>query len=98
MIGFSDITVLHSHIHQNVGVATMHSPMLINFQKIIPEALLRLRNYVFGEISSVNCQTHYLNKHGSAKGMICGGNLSVLYSLLGSVSDLNTDNKILFIG
>lgn len=97
LIGFSDITVLHSHVLQNSGIATLHSPMLINFQNIIPEALLRLRNYLFGDVSSINIQPHHLNKKGIAKGVICGGNLSVLYSLLGSASDIETSGKILFL-
>ena len=97
IVGFSDITVLHSHILQNFGIATLHSPMLINFQKIIPEALLKLRKYLFGEISQVNIQPHQLNKRGTAKGIICGGNLSVLYGLLGSTSDIDTSGKILFL-
>lgn len=38
-----------------------------------------------------------LNRLGFANGEIIGGNLSVLYSLCGSPSAINTDGKILFI-
>ena len=37
------------------------------------------------------------NKLGKGKGKLVGGNLSILYSLLGSKTSINTDGKILFI-
>jgi muramoyltetrapeptide carboxypeptidase len=38
-----------------------------------------------------------MNRIGVANGEMVGGNLSILYSLLGSKSAINCDNKILFI-
>jgi muramoyltetrapeptide carboxypeptidase len=40
---------------------------------------------------------HPLNRNGNASAQLVGGNLSVLYSLLGSASDIDTNNKILFL-
>ncbi len=97
LIGFSDITVLHSHIHSQLGVATLHAPMAINFVKT-PEAVLAgLKQMLFGNFNSVSCPAQLLNRTGNAKGVLVGGNLSLLYALSGTPSDINTNGKILFI-
>jgi muramoyltetrapeptide carboxypeptidase len=97
IVGFSDVTVLHSHIQQNFNIETLHAPMLINFDKINSDVLSKLKDFLFGKITPVETTSHPLNKKGKAKGIICGGNLSVLYSILGSVSDIKTKGKILFL-
>ncbi|HEY0029837.1 MAG TPA: LD-carboxypeptidase [Bacteroidia bacterium] len=95
MIGFSDITVLHSHIH-NLGVETMHAKMLFNFIKN-DESSEALRKALFGEALIYQTETHALNRKGMAEGLLIGGNLSLLYALSGSTSDIDTKGKILFI-
>ena len=96
IIGYSDITVLHSHIHTNFEIETLHATMPINFSKDA-ESVETLRKCLFGEKLSYIFETHPLNKKGNAEGIIIGGNLSLIYALTGSCSDINTDNKILFI-
>ena len=95
IIGFSDITVLHSHIH-NFGIETLHAPMLINFFQNA-EATESIRKNLFGENISYKINSHVLNKKGNVEGEIVGGNLSLLYALTGSKSDIDTSGKILFI-
>jgi muramoyltetrapeptide carboxypeptidase len=97
IIGYSDITVLHSHIH-TLGVATIHATMPINFTKNT-EATESLRKALFGETITYNFQTHPLNKNtkNNIEGEIIGGNLSLIYALATSVSDIDTKGKILFI-
>lgn len=99
IIGFSDITVLHSHIHTLTGLPTIHGPMLLNMQpeRADEESLYQLRKLLTGEQPSYYSGTHTLNKKGKCKGKLVGGNLSVLYSTLGSVSDIDTSGKILFL-
>ena len=97
LIGFSDVTVFHSHIHQNIQTPTLHAPMPVTFSKNSPNCLSMLKQILFGEKVSYKLPPHLLNKLGQAEGEIVGGNLSVLYSLLGSQSQLNTKGKILFI-
>ncbi|MGB0916727.1 MAG: S66 peptidase family protein [Flavobacteriales bacterium] len=99
LCGFSDITVLHAHINQNLGVATLHSSMPLSM-KDLPEDHLQvstLINSLKGELPSYEFPTHPLNRVGEMEGEIVGGNLSVLYSILGSKSDIDTDGKILFM-
>jgi muramoyltetrapeptide carboxypeptidase len=95
IIGYSDITVLHSHIH-NFGIETLHATMPINFTKNA-EATESLRKALFGEEPSYEVGSHSLNRTGDARGELIGGNLSLLYALSGSVSDIDTSGKILFI-
>jgi muramoyltetrapeptide carboxypeptidase len=95
IIGYSDITVLHSHIH-NLGFETIHATMPVNFTKNA-EATETLRKALFGEMVNYEIETHSLNRKGIAEGELVGGNLSLLYALSGSISDIETKGKILFI-
>jgi len=96
IIGYSDVTVLHSK-GQQLGFETLHATMPINVAKNSAAALESLRDVLFGE------QLHYTipaidaNKKGTATGEVIGGNVSMLYSMLGSDLSLNTDGKILFL-
>ena len=96
IIGYSDVTVLHSHLHQ-LGIASLHATMPINFEKNTPKALESLKSALFGLRDLTEISHHHFNRFGKVEGEIVGGNLSILYSLLGSGSDINTDGKILFI-
>ena len=96
IVGYSDVTVLHSHLN-TLGIASMHATMPINFSTNTDKALQSLRKSLFGLENNIKCKTHPFNKLGSVEAEIVGGNLSILYSLLGSKSDINTNKKILFI-
>ena len=96
IVGYSDVTVLHSHLN-NLGIASLHATMPINFKSNTKESLSSLKNSLFGNLNSIECKAHPLNKFGKIEGEIVGGNLSILYSLLGSHSDIDTAGKILFI-
>ncbi len=98
IVGYSDITVLHSHIHGNFGIETLHSTMPVNFIKNnSSNSLETMRKALFGEKISYSLNPSTLSRKGNAQAILVGGNLSVLYSLTGSKSDINTDGKILFI-
>jgi len=96
IVGYSDATVLHSHLN-NLGMASLHATMPINFEGNTNESLWSLKNALFGNLNNVECKAHPLNKFGKIEGDVVGGNLSILYSLLGSSSDIDTIGKILFI-
>lgn len=96
IIGFSDITVLHSHIH-NLGVATAHAIMPFSVPKASEEAKETLRKALFGENYSIEFSSNPSNKTGIAQGELVGGNLSIIYSLLGSESSIDTKDKILYL-
>lgn len=96
IIGYSDVTALHSHIH-NLNIATLHAQMCIGVETKTEESRETLRKAIFGEAIQYKFPFSKHNKLGTAKGEIVGGNLSVLFSLCGSNSAINTDGKILFI-
>ena len=96
IIGFSDVTVLHSHLH-NLGVASLHAIMPFSVPKASEEAKQTLYKALFGENYSFEIASDPLNKKGKADGLLIGGNLSIIYSLLGSKSAVKTDDKILYL-
>ncbi len=96
VIGFSDITVLHSHIH-NLGVATLHAIMPYSVPRALPEARETLFRALFNEEYSFRIKSDPGNKSGVTEGLLIGGNLSIIYSLLGSQSSLDTAGKILYL-
>lgn len=96
IIGFSDVTVLHSHIN-NMDIGTMHAIMAISVKTATPEAIASFKKALFGEKLEYHIASHPFNKTGSAKGELVGGNLSVLYSIQGSESAVDMKGKILFL-
>ncbi|WP_114940845.1 S66 peptidase family protein [Mucilaginibacter endophyticus] len=97
LIGFSDITILHSHLFTNYGAETIHGQMPVNIPDASKHSIDTLRQALFGEELSYEFTTHDTNIPGEATGIIVGGNLSLLVASAGSVSDLNYAGKILFI-
>lgn len=95
IVGFSDVTVLHSHLN-NLGFASIHGIMPVS-SKATEEAKESLRKALFGEPLEYTVPCDNMNRYGKAKGELVGGNLSILFSLLGSPSAVNCDDKILFI-
>ena len=96
IIGFSDVTVLHSHMNQ-LGFQTLHAMMAISAPSATTAAKESLRKTLFGEKLSYSIPFHAFNQLGQAKGELVGGNLSVLYSIQGSISEVDLNNKILFL-
>lgn len=97
IIGFSDITVLHSHIFSNYGVETIHGQMPMNVPDGTKPSLETLRKALFGEPITYNYESTFPNRAGSAQGTLIGGNLTLLVMMANSVSDMDYSDKILFI-
>ncbi len=96
VIGFSDVTVLHSQIH-NEEVQSIHGIMAFSVPRATEKSKDSLRKTLFGEALIYELEPNVNNHLGIANGLLIGGNLSILYSLLGSKTALNTTDKILFI-
>lgn len=97
IIGFSDITVLHAHLFTNCNLQTIHGQMPINIPDATGPSLETLRKALFGQELTYELTPHPLNRIGHAEGVLIGGNLAILLSLSGSVSDYHYDGKILFM-
>lgn len=100
IIGFSDITAIHSYINTNLGIKTLHAQMAVNFPDTGKEnqSLKLLKETLFGRPLAYSWETnHETTKEKEIRGQLTGGNLSVLYSLTGTPFDISTDGKILFL-
>lgn len=99
VIGYSDITVFHSHLYSNFYISSLHSPMAGAFkeQGYKNEFVLSLKNALEGKKIKYSCAAHELNRKGEAVGELAGGNLALLSHLVGTGSDIKTKGKILFI-
>lgn len=99
IIGYSDPTVILSHIYFNYNIQTIHGIMPLNIDKdnLNSPATESLRECLFNGIIRTEHNASKLNRFGEAEGELLGGNLSVLYSLVGSKSFGETKDKILFI-
>jgi muramoyltetrapeptide carboxypeptidase len=96
IMGFSDVTVLHSQLNVE-RVASLHSIMPFTVPNAPEEVKETLRKALFGETISYSIPSKSYDVKGTASGELVGGNISILYSLLGSKSAINTKDKILFI-
>jgi len=98
-IGYSDITVFHNHIHTNFNIETLHATMPINFPKDLSEniSVKSLKDALFGQLNSYEFSDCKIMRSGHAQAPLIGGNLSMIYSLSGTSSDIDTKGKILFI-
>jgi muramoyltetrapeptide carboxypeptidase len=98
IIGYSDITVFHSHLH-NLGIETLHAMMPVNIEfpkeKRI-ESENTLRQALFGVLNSYSIPSSSYNIPGKNKGPLIGGNLTLLENLIGSNSSMDTSGKIIF--
>ena len=94
--GYSDVTTIHCHAH-NKGLKSIHSTMPINHTNNSKESWSTLKAALFGEELNIANYPHKVYRSGELKGEVIGGNLSILYSLLGSKSSIDTKGKILFI-
>lgn len=99
IVGYSDVTVLHSHIHRHFGIETLHSLMPVNFKDLCDAdpAISTLKRVLFGRGLSYLLPAEPGNRNGTGSGQLVGGNLSILYSLSGTASDIETAGKILFL-
>ncbi len=96
--GFSDITVLHNWLNEVCGIVSIHSDMPLNFNNPSksPKTFSTLRQALFGELEKVEWSGKSI-RAGKPEGEITGGNLSLVYSLIGTAAEPETKGKILFL-
>jgi muramoyltetrapeptide carboxypeptidase len=99
IIGFSDITILHSHIYTNYKISTLHAPMAGAFNDGGAEDIYvqSLKNVLEGKKIKYESAVHDFNRKGEAIGELVGGNLALLAHCVGTSSDIKTKGRILFI-
>jgi muramoyltetrapeptide carboxypeptidase len=97
IIGYSDVTAIHLHL-QSLGIASLHAQMAHGIEGKSASTSDELKNVVFGNKLQVEYASRHPNQvNGEVKVEVVGGNLSVLYSAIGSHSMPDFTSKILFI-
>ena len=99
IIGYSDITALHNQIH-NLGVQSLHAMMCVSLPKDeseIEQTIATFKKAIFGETLSYTLEGSNYNQVGEVTAPIVGGNLTILHTMLGSKTSIDTSGKILFI-
>jgi len=96
IVGFSDVTYFHQRM-QIHGIASIHGTMPLNFQTNSEEALSTLLNCLEGKAIEISWDHHPQNRLGIVEGKLVGGNLSILYALLGTDDQINFENTILYV-
>jgi muramoyltetrapeptide carboxypeptidase len=97
IIGFSDITLLHCHLHSKYKISSMHAPMAAAFNEGENKYILSIKNMLSGKPIRYSIKRNKWNRPGTATGQLMGGNLALITHAIGTSSELNTKNKILFI-
>lgn len=99
IIGFSDITVLHGYMHQQLQVASIHGPMsgAFNEDNGINRYTLSLKDALEGKPVQFMSKPHPLNHQGKVRGTMIGGNLCLLAHSIGTNAAYDTRGKILFL-
>jgi muramoyltetrapeptide carboxypeptidase len=97
IVGFSDVTFLHSLINNQLNIQTLHAAMPSTYKTTEPEAIAEIGKVLFGETINYNIAPHPMNIAGLIEGEVIGGNLSILYSITGTKSGFDTTDKVLFI-
>lgn len=96
-VGFSDITVLLSHLIATQHTQCIHGQMPYTFDESTETALTSLKNSLFGKQQQYAYQSAFKNRTGEANGILIGGNLTLLAMMQGSLSEMDYDGKILFL-
>lgn len=96
--GYSDVTVMHA-LYSKMGIASLHSTMPISFPKDGSANLSTqsLFDSLRGKHTTLAAAANPLNVCGEAEGVLVGGNLSLVYSLMATGLQLDAEKKILFI-
>ena len=99
IVGYSDVTVLHAHLFSNYKIASLHAPMAAAFNEdaFTNPYILSIKQALEGQPAAYECAPHEFNKEGKATARLVGGNLTLLAHLLGTASEINFDDKILFL-
>ena len=99
LIGYSDITALHNQFHNN-GFQSLHGLMCVSLTKDlneIKESVSTFKSTIFGKPVNYTLVGSQYNRVGESSGQLVGGNLTILHTMLGSETSIDTSGKILFI-
>ena len=94
--GYSDITALHGRLSA-LGFNSLHCSMPVNFDELSEEAFDATCHILMGKWVDLAWSESAFDRSGKGRGHLLGGNLSMLYSLLGSTDFPALQGAVLFI-
>ena len=99
LVGFSDVTVLHTYLFTNYKIVSLHASMAAAFNNdgVNGENVQTMLAALKGNKSDYHILPNTANKNGEATGKLVGGNLTLFTNGIGTSSDVNTNNCILFL-
>lgn len=101
LIGFSDFTVIHTQVNCRYKIPTLHAAMPAflksESKSEVVQSFAEMFEVLQGNIPTYKMPEHPLNNSGNCSGTLVGGNVSVIYSTMGSVSEIDTADAILFL-
>ena len=96
-IGYSDNTVIQSFLLKK-GFASIHGQTIKTSSfGVTEESYDLIFDILRGKKPKYSLQSHQFNKPGNITGELVGGNLALIYALLGSKYSFDFKDKILFI-
>lgn len=98
LIGYSDITALHNQFH-NLGLESIHALMCVSLTEDntnLEQTIATFKAAIFGNSLSYTLTGNKYNRIGTSTGQLVGGNLTVLHTMLGSNTSIDTSGNILF--
>ena len=100
LMGFSDITVLLNTLNQLADMPTVHGQMgacMQHYEEFTFNHFFEtLSNGFITPLINPTLPLNVINE-GTAEGVVVGGNLCLIYALMGTPYEINFDKKILFI-
>ena len=103
VLGYSDITALHTAIHQKVGMVTIHGPMpcsaWMEFNDFTRESMLRALTSTepLGRVVNPEGMEPQCIVPGKCTGQLVGGNLTLIASACGTPFALDATDKVLLL-
>ena len=97
IIGFSDVTVIHNFLFSNFKFVSLHSSMAAAFNDEDGDSVQTMLTALKGKKSDYHLLPNIANKKGNGVGKLVGGNLTLFTNGIGTSSDVNTNNCILFL-
>ncbi|MBV8327095.1 LD-carboxypeptidase [Chryseobacterium sp.] len=96
-IGYSDNTVIQSYLLKKGFVSVHGQTIKTSSFGVTDESYDLIFDILQGKKPKYSLESHLLNKKGKTEGELVGGNLALIYALLGTKYSFDFKDKILFI-
>ena len=90
IVGYSDITALHNQVH-NEGFQSLHAVMCVSLKRDLKEiehTIETFKSALFGTPTNYTLEGSSYNRIGETEGVLVGGNLTMLHTMLGSETSI----------